>query len=328
VIGAQGLEGKRMKHVLVTGAVGQIGSELIPALRQRLGGDRVVAAGHRKKPDREFLEAGPFHYIDCARIESIAELVKRYRIDTIFHLAAILSARAEKNPSLAWSTNVDGLRNVLEVAREYRCAVFSPSSIATFGPTTPATQTPQDTLQRPTTLYGISKVAGELLGDYYFNKYGVDTRGLRYPGLISHTTLPGGGTTDYAVEIYLAAVRNRTYTCYLKADTFLDMMYMPDALRAAIELMEADPGKLRHRNAFNLSAMTLAPETVAAEIKTHLPDFTIRYEVDPLRQAIAETWPNSMDDRAAREEWGWQPRYDLETMTRDMLENLSKRHST
>jgi nucleoside-diphosphate-sugar epimerase len=313
-----------MKRALVTGAVGQIGSELTLALRQQLGGDRVVAAGHRKKPDREFLASGPFHLIESTRIESLAELVRRYRIDTIFHLAAVLSARAEENPPLGWSVNIDGLRNVLEVAREHGCAVFTPSSVATFGPSTPVTRTPQDTVQRPTTIYGISKVAGELLCDYYFHKYGVDTRGVRYPGLISYKTLPGGGTTDYAVEIYFEAVRRKAYTSYLKPGTFLDMMYMPDALRAALDLMAADPAKLRHRNAYNVTAMSVAPETVAAEIKTHIPDFTLNYETDPLRQAIADSWPDSMDDSAAREEWGWRPHYDLKALTRDMLENISK----
>jgi nucleoside-diphosphate-sugar epimerase len=220
--------------------------------------------------------------------------------------------------------NVNGLYNVLEVARQSKCAVFTPSSIAAFGPNTPRDKTPQDTTQRPTTIYGVTKVTGELLCNYYYQKYGVDTRGVRFPGLISYKTPPGGGTTDYAVEIYFEAVRHQKYTCYLKAGTFLDMMYMPDAVRAAIEIMEADTATLKHRNAFNVSAMTVAPETIAAEIKKIIPEFSLDYKVDPLRQAIADSWPNSLDDGAAREEWGWQPEYDLESMTRDMIENLKK----
>ena len=313
-----------MKNVLVTGAVGQIGSELVMALRQSLGSDRVVAAGHRKPPDQTLKDSGPFHFIDCGKIEDIAGLVKRYRIDTIYHLAAILSAAAEKNPQKGWRVNIGGLYNVLEVARGYRCAVFTPSSIASFGPSTPLDKTPQDTIQRPTTLYGITKISGELLCDYYHKKYGVDTRGVRYPGLVSYKTPPGGGTTDYAVEIYFEAVRRRHYTCYLKGDTRLDMMYMPDAIRAALEIMEAEPQRLTHRNAFNITAMTVSPESVAAAIRRIIPGFTLDYDIDPLRQGIADSWPNSLDDRAAREEWGWAPKYDLASMTEDMITNISK----
>ena len=313
-----------MKKVLVTGATGQIGSELTLLLRENLGSAGVIAAGHIKKPDPALRESGPFHYIDCTRINTIAELVKKYKVDTIYHLASVLSASAEKNPQLGWQVNVNGLYNVLEVAREYGCAVFTPSSIAIFGPSTPLQNTPQDTVQRPTTIYGVTKVAGELLCDYYFKRFGVDTRGVRYPGLISYKTPPGGGTTDYAVEIYFKAVKHKKYTCYLKAETYLDMMYMPDALKAAIEIMEADPGRLKHRNAFNVTAMSVAPETIAAEIKKLIPDFTIAYQIDPLRQAIADSWPDSMDDSASRQEWGWKPEYDLQTMTRDMIQNISK----
>jgi len=312
-----------MKNILVTGATGQIGSELTTILRQRYGNDTVVAAGHRREPDRELLESGPYHCIECTDGETIISLVKQYRIDTIYHLAALLSAVAEKRPQKAWDVNMTGLFTILEVAREYRCAVFTPSSIGAFGPDTPRNDTPQDTIQRPATMYGITKVAGELLCDYYFRRFAVDTRGTRFPGLISYKTPPGGGTTDYAVEIFYEAIKKKHYTCYLKAGTYLDMMYMPDALKAAVDLMEADPGKLKHRNAFNVTAMSFAPEQIAAEIAKHIPKFTMKYEIDPLRQAIADSWPNHMDDSAAREEWGWEPDYDLESMTTDVLDKLS-----
>ncbi len=313
-----------MKKVLVTGAADKIGSELTVFLLNIYGNDHVIAAGHVKKPSRELLESGPFHVIDCTKIDTIADQVEKYNIDTIYHLAAILSASAEKNPKLAWDVNLNGLYNILEVARQCKCAVFTPSSIAAFGPQTPMDKTPQDTTQRPTTIYGITKVAGELLCNYYFRKYGVDTRGVRYPGLISYKTPPGGGTTDYAVEIYFEAVRHKKYTCYLKEGTFLDMMYMPDAMRAAIEIMEADASRLIHRNAFNVSAMTVAPETIATEIKKIIPEFTMDFKIDPLRQAIADSWPNSLDDSAARKEWGWKSEYDLESMSQDMIENIKK----
>ncbi|MFC1476769.1 NAD-dependent epimerase/dehydratase family protein, partial [Fibrobacterota bacterium] len=249
--------------------------------------------------------------------------VKKYQVDTIIHLAALLSAVAESNPQLAWEVNVNAMINVLEVAREQKCAFFTPSSIGAFGPTTPPDNTPQDTIQRPTTMYGVTKVSGELLCDYYYQKFGVDTRGLRYPGIISYVTLPGGGTTDYAVEIFYEAIKNQKYTCFLKEGTKLDMMYMPDAIKACIDLMEADPDKLKHRNAFNVTAMSFAPEDIAAEVKKLIPEFTMDYDVDPLRQGIAESWPNYMDDTAAKEEWGWQPAYDLPAMCKDMIEKLT-----
>lgn len=313
-----------MDNVLVTGAVGQIGSELTMALREQFGSSHVVATGHRKKPSKDFLASGPFEIVDCTDIKSIASIVKTRHINTIYHLAAILSAEAEKDPQLSWRVNVDGLRHVLEVAREYRCAVFIPSSIAVFGHATPPTNTPQVTIQRPTTIYGIAKTTGELLCDYYYERYGVDTRGLRYPGIISHKTQPGGGTTDYAVHIFFEAVRHKKYCCYLSQDTVLDMMYMPDAIRAAMALMAADSGKLRHRNAYNLSAMSISPESLSKAIKKHIPEFKITYEIDPLRQKIADSWPNCMDDHHARQDWGWQPRYDLPAMTEDMLRHISQ----
>ena len=314
-----------MKPILVTGAAGQIGSELTPALRDVFGARNVVAAGHTTQPDRELRESGPFHFIDCEDISSVSGVVRTHGIGTIYHLAAKLSAVAEEAPRQAWGVNVNGLYNVLEVAREYKCRVFVPSSIGVFGPGTPLDDTPQDTIQRPTSMYGVTKVAGELLCDYYFKRFGVDTRGLRYPGLISSKTLPGGGTTDYAVDIFYKAVTARAYTCYLKAGTFLDMMFMPDALRAAMEVMEADPRTLNHRNAFNVSAMSFAPEHIAGEIRRHIPDFTMDFDVDPVRQMIADSWPNYMDDSAAREEWGWRPGYDLKAMTGEMIEKISEK---
>lgn len=252
----------------------------------------------------------------------MAAAVKKHNVDQIVHLAAILSAVGEAKPTLAWNVNMGGLFNVLEVAREVGCAVFTPSSIAAFGPSTPKDKTPQDTLQRPTTMYGVTKVAGENLCDYYFLKYGVDTRGVRFPGLISYVALPGGGTTDYAVDIYYEALRNKKYASFIAEGTYMDMMYMPDALMAISTLLEANPDKLIHRNAFNITAMSFAPEHIAAEIEKHIPEFEMTYDVDPVRQAIADSWPNSLDDSAAREEWGWNPKYDLASMTTDMLEKL------
>ena len=312
-----------MNRILVTGATGQIGSELIPALRKRYGSENVIAAGHKTQPDKKLLDSGPFLSLDVRDFAAIEKSVKEYRIDAIYHMAALLSASAEKDPLLAWDVNINGLRNMLEAARKFQCSVFFPSSIGAFGPSTPPDNTPQDTIQRPTTIYGIAKVTGELLCDYYFHKFGVDTRGLRFPGLISYRTMPRGGTTDYAVEIFYAAIREKRYECFLKQGTHLDMMFMPDAIRAAIELMDADSSKLIHRNAFNITAMSLAPEDIYAEIKKHTPEFTMTYKIDPVRQAIADSWPHRMDDSAARTEWNWKPEYDLATMTREMIEKLS-----
>jgi nucleoside-diphosphate-sugar epimerase len=317
-----------MKKILVTGAVGQIGSELTMALRERYGSDNVIATGHKTKPGEKLFNSGPFEFIDCTDIGTVRQVVKKHKVNVIYHLAALLSAVAEAKPQLAWDVNVNGLYNVLEVAREYGCAVFTPSSIGVFGPGTPLDRTPQDTIQRPNTMYGVTKVAGELLCDYYHKRFGVDTRGLRYPGIISYETLPGGGTTDYAVQIFYEAIRHKRYTCFLKAGTYLDMMYMPDAIKGAIQLMEADAKKLKHRNAFNVTAMSFAPEHLAAEIKKIIPEFTMGYKIDPLRQAIADSWPNSMDDGAARAQWGWDPEYDLAAMTRDMIEKLSEKLKT
>ncbi len=314
-----------MKKILVTGAVGQIGSELTMELRKIYGNDNVVAGGNRTKPSEKLRESGPFEICDCTDMNSVTEVVKKHKIDTIYHLAAILSAVAEAKPNLAWNVNINGLYNILEAAREFKCAVMVPSSIGAFGPSTPLDDTPQDTIQRPTSMYGVTKVAGELLCDYYYKRFDVDTRGLRYPGIISNETLPGGGTTDYSVEIFYEAIKNKKYTCPLGAGTFLDMMYMPDAITGAIDLMEADPATLKHRNAFNVTAMSFDPEILAAEVKRHIPDFVMDYDVDPVKQAIADSWPNNMDDSAAREQWGWKPQYTFPVMVKDMIDVLTKK---
>jgi nucleoside-diphosphate-sugar epimerase len=308
-----------MRRILVTGALGQIGSELVVALRQRLGADRVIASDLRTVPRQASAAQGPCEHVDCAQPPQILEAVRRHEVGTIYHLAALLSAVAEEKPQVAWSLNVGGLYNVLEVARQYGCQVFFPSSIGAFGPSTPRDRTPQITIQRPTTMYGVTKVSGELLCDYYAARFGVDTRGLRLPGLISHVAPPGGGTTDYAVEIFHQAVRYKHYTCFLGPDTRLDMMYMPDAIRAIIELMETDASRLRYRNAYNVTAMSFSPAELADAIRERIPAFAIDYHVDPVRQSIADSWPRSLDDSAAREDWGWSPRFDIKAMTADML---------
>jgi len=312
-----------MKNVLVIGSTGQIGSELTRELRKRYGNDSIVA-GYIKgaEPKGELKESGPSAEADVTNPEMIADVVKKYNIDTIYNLAALLSVVAEKKPQLAWKIGIDGLWNILEVARENNCAVFTPSSIGSFGLSTPHTQTPQDTVQRPGTIYGVSKVTTGLLSDYYFKKYGVDTRSVRFPGLISYVTPPGGGTTDYAVDIYYAAVRGEKFVCPIKKGTLMDMMYMPDGLHAAISLMEADPTRLVHRNGFNIASMSFDPEEIFNAIKRYKPDFEMEYDVDPLKQGIADSWPDSLDDTCAREEWDWKPQFDLESMTVDMLKNL------
>lgn len=312
-----------MKKILIIGATGQIGSELSMELRSRYGNDNVVVGYiHGSEPKGILKESGPCEVVDVTDGEMIASVVEKYHIDTIYNLAALLSVVAESKPKLAWKIGIDGLWNVLEVAREKGCAVFTPSSIGSFGPTTPHVGTPQDTIQRPRTMYGVSKVTTELLSDYYFLKYGVDTRAVRFPGLISNVTLPGGGTTDYAVDIYYSAVKGEKFICPLKPGTFMDMMYMPDALNAAISLMEADPSRLIHRNAFNIASMSFAPENIYEAIRKEIPLFEMEYAPDPLKQSIADSWPDSMDDSCARAEWDWKPEYDLESMTRDMISKL------
>jgi nucleoside-diphosphate-sugar epimerase len=310
-----------MKRIVVTGAAGQIGTEMVTWLRDEYGTDAVLATDIRSAGS----ESGPFAFVDVTNGESLDAAVGRHQADTIFHLAAILSAVGERRPQLTYQVNIGGLFNVLEVARARGCGVFTPSSIAAFGPSTPPDPTPQDTIQRPNTMYGVSKVAGELLCDYYFTRFGLDTRGVRYPGLISHVAEPGGGTTDYAVEIYYEAVRQNRYECFLAEGTQLDMMYMPDAIRAAIELMEAPADSLTHRNAFNVTAMQLTPEKIAASIRRRRPEFELSFDVDPERQAIAESWPRRIDDSAAKTEWGWEPRYDLDAMTDEMLSELERK---
>lgn len=311
-----------MKKILVTGSLGQIGSELVCKLREIYGTDEVIATDIRRDENSPACTGGPFEILDVTDAGMMRAVWEKHRPDTLIHLAALLSAVAEAKPQLAWTINMGGLVNALELAREENLQFFTPSSIGAFGPSAPKMNTPQDTLQRPGTMYGVTKVSGELLCDYYYKKFGVDTRGVRFPGLISSVALPGGGTTDYAVHIFYEALKNHTYTSFIAEGTHMDMMYMPDAINAIIRLMEADPSKLVHRNAFNISAMSFAPEDIAAEIQKHIPDFTMNYEVDPIRQEIADSWPDAIDVSAAREEWGFKTEYDLASMTKDMLEKL------
>lgn len=319
-----------MKRILVTGALGQLGSELVPALAARHGAGSIVASDIRH-PARGADSAAfgehevEFHMVDCTDAGRLGAIVREQRVTEIYHLAALLSAVAERRPQLAWQVNAQGAFNVLEAAREAGARVFMPSSIAAFGPGTPLDDTPQDTIQRPDTIYGVTKVTCELLCDYYHTRFGLDTRGVRFPGLISHVAEPGGGTTDYAVEIFRDALRYGSYSSFLEADAQLDMMYMPDAIDAVLMLMDADAERLEHRNAFNIAAFTCTPRLLGAEIARHVPGFAVRYDVDPARQAIANSWPRSVDDSAARREWGWQPRYDLAATVTDMLEHLRPR---
>ncbi len=313
-----------MKKILIIGSGGQIGTELVKKLRSIYGNENVVASDLRQLTG-EIVESGPFERIDSTNMMQIVEVVKKYNIDTIYNLAAILSATAELNPMLGWNVGIGSLVNCLEVARVFGCAVFTPSSIGAFGPNTPKDMTPQDTIQRPNTIYGVTKVTGELLSDYYFTRFGVDTRSVRFPGLISNLTLPGGGTTDYAVEIYYAAVKGEKFICPLEKGTFMDMMYMPDALDAMVNIMEADPSKLIHRNSFNVTAMSFDPEILYNTIKKYIPTFEMEYKPEPIKQAIANSWPNSLDDSCARNEWGWNPKYDLDKMSVDMIETLRKK---
>jgi len=316
---------EKMKRILVTGATGQIGSELTFELRKKYGNDNVVAAGHKRKPSDELLGSGPFVYLDVTEKEAIEKVVKEYDIDTVYHLAAVLSAVGEEKPQLAWHVNMDGLYNVLEVARKYNLVrVFWPSSIAVFGPEAPRVDTPQNTVLIPRTVYGVTKVAGELLCNYYFTRFGLDVRSVRYPGIISSETLPGGGTTDYAVEIFYKAIKNKHYTCFVREDTVLPMMYMPDCLKAALDLMEAAPSTITCHTSYNVSAMSFSAGELASEIKKYIPEFVCEFKPD-FRQKIADSWPKSIDDSVARRDWGWNPTYNLASMTRDMIERLTKK---
>lgn len=314
-----------MTRILVTGATGQIGMSLVPELRRKHGNSNVIAIGHRKMPDETFINAGPFEIADATNKEALAGIISKYGIDTVYHLVSLLSATGEKNPDLAWSVNMGGLKIILDLAKEHGIKrIFWPSSIAAFGPTTPRDNTPQDTVLEPNTMYGVTKVAGELMCNYYHKKYGVDVRSLRYPGIISNNALPGGGTTDYAVEIFYEALKHQKYKCYLRDDSTLPMMYMSDAIKATIDLMEADPSKIRIRTSYNLAAVSFSPKEIASEIKKHIHQFECTYEPD-FRQAIADSWPRSIDDSRARKDWGWKHTYDLAKMTKDMLEKLSAR---
>ena len=318
---------KEMKKILVTGAVGQIGSELTLELRKRYGAENVIATGRKTEPSEELRNSGPFHFINVSQIDTVEEMVTKYNIDTIYHMAAILSATGEKNPQLCWDVNMNGTINLLELGLKYEMArIIIPSSIAVWGPGVPLENTPQETVLLPTTMYGVTKVCGELLCDYYVAKFGLDIRGLRYPGIISHKTLPGGGTTDYSVEIFYEAIDKGKYTCFLGPDTKLPMMYMPDCIDGTIQLAEADFSKLKHHSNFNHAAVSFSPAELAAEIKKHIPEFEITYEPD-YRQEIADSWPNSIDDSAAREEWGWKHKWDLAAMTEDMIKHLKERHA-
>ena len=316
---------KAMKRILVTGSTGQIGSELALELRKKYGGNNVVAAGHKRPPSETLLKSGPFEQVDLSNEENITKTVKKYDIDTIYHLAAVLSATGEENPQAAWAVNMGSLYNILEVARKNKLArVFWPSSIAAFGPTSPRVDTPQETVLLPTSMYGVTKVAGELLCNYYFIKFGLDVRGVRYPGIISSEVLPGGGTTDYAVAIFYEAIKNKRYTCFVREDTVLPMMYMPDCIKATIDLMEADSARVKRHDSYNVAGMSFSAGELAAEIKKYIQGFNCDYKPD-FRQKIADSWPMSIDDSVARKEWGWKPTYDLAAMTKDMIEKLTKK---
>ena len=316
-----------MKNIIIVGAGGQIGIELVPHLQKLYGEDHVIAADINPQLCDKLRSMAITEQFDALDVNTYAQIIRKYNIDSIFNLVALLSATGEKNPKLAWDINIGALINALELAKENNCAVFTPSSIGAFGLNTPHQNTPQDTVMRPGTIYGVCKVTGELLSDYYFTRFGVDTRSVRFPGIISNGALPGGGTTDYAVEIFYEAIKNKRFTCPLPADSYLDMLYMPDALNACSQLMEADPSKLIHRNSFNVTAMSFCPADLCADIKKRIPQFEMDYEINPVMKAIAASWPDSMDDSCARYEWGWNPVWDRQMMVDDMLQVLSAKLS-
>lgn len=316
-----------MKRIMITGALGQIGTELVVKCRMLYGNDNVLATDIKQPEADSAIVDGPFEILDVTDKARMFELVETFKPDTMMHMAALLSGVAEKNPLFAWDLNMGGLMNALETVREHNLQFFTPSSIGAFGPSTPKVNTPQVTIQRPTSMYGVNKVAGELLCQYYFDKFGVDTRSVRFPGLVSHIKEPGGGTTDYAVDIYFKAVREGRYTSFIEKDTYMDMMYMEDAIDAIIQLMEADGVKLINRNAYNLSAMSIEPEMVKEAIQEFYPEFQLEYDVDPIRQSIANSWPNSIDVSCARAEWGFNPQYDLTKMTQTMLKAIEDKET-
>jgi nucleoside-diphosphate-sugar epimerase len=315
-----------MKKILVTGSLGQIGSELTLALRDKYGGENVIASDVRVKPSKKIEDSGPFRVCDVTKPDTIRQIIIQHDVDTIFHMAAILSGIGEKDPHLCWNVNMNGSINILDLGVKYNLErIIIPSSMAVWGEGVPKENVPQDSVLKPTSMYGVTKVAGERLCDYYVQKYGLDCRGLRYPGIISHETLPGGGTTDYAVEIFYDAIKKGKYECFLSENTMLPMMYMPDCIKATIDLAEADFDKLKHHSDFNVAAMSFSPKELAENIKKYIPEFEISYNPD-YRQPIADSWPRSIDDSCARQEWNWDPSYDMDAMTRDMIEKLKAKH--
>ena len=314
-------------NILVVGAGGQIGAELIPHLQLVYGQDNVIAADLKEENVARLKESSRAVVLDALDVKSYRDIVATNKINRIYNLAALLSAVGETKPQTAWQINMGALVNALELAREYKCSVFTPSSIGVFGHSTPHQNTPQDTIMRPNTIYGVCKVSGELLSDYYFSRFGVDTRSVRFPGIISNGCLPGGGTTDYAVEVFYEIIKTQKYTCPIPANTYMDMLYMPDALKACTDLMDCDPAKLLHRNSFNVTAMSFSPTQLFAEIKKHVPNAQFSFNPDPVKTEISASWPDSMDDSCARAEWGWNPSWNLESMTKDMLEKVAAKLS-
>ena len=315
-----------MKRILVVGAGGQIGTELVPYLQHIYGEDNVIAADLKDELVEKLGRTAIAEKLDVLDAKRFDELVVKYKVDAIYNLVALLSAKGEHMPGVAWHLNITALINALNIAQAHKCSIFTPSSIGAFGPNTPHDNTPQDTIMRPNTIYGICKVTGELLGDYHYQRFGVDARSVRFPGIISNGALPGGGTTDYAVEVFYEILKpGHHYTCEVPEDSYMDMMYMPDALRAAVEVMEADPAKLVHRNSFNIASMSFCPKELFEVIKKRIPDATFDYNVDPVKAAIADSWPNKMDDTCAREEWGWKPEWDIDMMVDDMLAVIGKK---